>query len=41
MLNWRNLECSGNLGAHREAATMSAAQFPNNELAINDFSYTA
>ena len=29
MLNWRNLECSGNLGAHRDAATMRSAQFPN------------
>jgi hypothetical protein len=41
MLNWQNLERSGNPGAHRDAATMSAAQFPNNEFAINDFSYTA
>jgi len=29
MLNWRNLEFSGNLGAHRDAATMRSAQFPN------------
>ena len=37
MLNWHNLERSRNPGA----ATMRAAQFPNNKLAINDFSYTA
>lgn len=29
MLNWQNLERSGNPGAHRDAATVSAAQFPS------------
>jgi hypothetical protein len=33
MLNWHNLERSGNPGAHKDAATMSAAQFPKNEFA--------
>jgi hypothetical protein len=38
MLKWRNLECSGNHGAHRDAATMNS---PKNDFAVHEFAYTA